>query len=422
MDEKKSLQSQAENMAMRPQEASEAQVKPEAPSEGGEKVETAEKAASEPVEVISEEVLESPKGQKTIILDDELMGPEQPMPAAPVVEKQAMAEVAAPKPAKKGHKGLVITIIVTIVLAIGAGVVWWFMAGPGKNTDTTQRDETIDNSENEKPSSEGGPRPVSTKPDNGGSYNGDDIPAEYETLYNAVYIVPTLFSRFDPSASIGNLDVVKSGLIDYGSYGAGRNEDISDRILMSMLVLLEQPVTCQGLTDYEKNEDGLSGFETRCFRADDISKWIKAYFNRDVDWLAFNESLESSTDRNWRYSPEYGLVIAGHCDYCGVNGPAPFNARFLVGVQEDGDMLYLMEKVAYVVQDPEIVYFHVPDSYDYGRTGEWVKMPENRLDIPSGTVINSSDSRYVEQFDTFRWVFRKIDGRYVFESIERVTE
>lgn len=120
--------------------------------EGGVNAEVAQEASDATTEVVAEEVMESPKGREAIMLDEELVTPEPVAivaETAPVVEKQAATEVAAPKPAKKSHKGLIIAIIATVVLAIGAVAAWWLIT-----KDKTE--ETIDDSnstEVEKPTS-----------------------------------------------------------------------------------------------------------------------------------------------------------------------------------------------------------------------------------------------------------------------------
>lgn len=43
---------------------------------------------------------------------------------------------------KRSHKGLIITIVITLVLAAGAGAAWWFMAGPGKTVEEGEHSET----------------------------------------------------------------------------------------------------------------------------------------------------------------------------------------------------------------------------------------------------------------------------------------
>ena len=314
MDEKEKNLTQ--NEPAKPAEAPQEVEKAQAPQEGGANAEVVQELASEPTGAVSEEVVESPRGRATIMLDEELVMSEPTTAvteAAPVVEKRAMAEVAAPKPPKKSHKGLIITIIATEVLAIGAVAAWWLMT----NKNEGKVDEKVEEIAEEK---------IEVDCDATDGETTDCGVSAIEPVEINDPVVQKLWGYFNSDFyESTNVVGAMSGYFPlrsfYSEKGALSSDGLADvyKVAIALQKLgypYDNAEACRGdyplhvWTDLDNVKHSSVGMKA-CIGDDAVRELVKTIFGDTVDLAQFDDGFLEATTYDERIGKGAGIIVSG---------------------------------------------------------------------------------------------------------------
>lgn len=316
-------------------------------------------------------------------------------PAPMSLEKQNSA-----KKLKKSHKGLIITIIITLVLAVGVIAVWYFWgdrlfgAESSQEVENTEADEATE--DEEKPDAE--------------ELVAVDVDSE---------LVQKVYGNFAPT----NRRHLAMNLWDVYI-----NEDVrTGRISRDWMILLAKAYITMWRQDtgaYEYEEcavaypnEVLSGVEVTvngCLSGKILRDKVQEMFGEQVQFVEGESIVDAFSCFDLFYKGAGDEFVRFEAIEGGCGGMDPRRLiRVLQKAEEDAGHLYLYERI---LLDTIGILYHI-----------------NKTEIDRGEMVlefdmyNTTDEYLqqvtAEQGDTFLWTFRKTDdGNYVFESLKPVTE
>lgn len=320
--------------------------------------------------------------------------------------------------AKKSHKGLIITIIVTVILALGAGVAWWFIAGPGKEEGKHSETHWPCTSED----------PGLCLNGEGSDTNGDveegsadveiisltDVPTGVMEFYNAVVTTPYGVEMVASDASrwwlYADSEVAQGRIPKY----------LMLEIAYDGLDFNEKWSQCKG-EYYYFNDESRGRVTDYCVDAARIRDRVKEIFGVEIE---FNIDDHVGTHNRVEICGTKDYSVENDEFYTTDDGCGGMDIRrvlhWLTAAERRGDEIMLYETALY--SEPTFLAT-IGENVDDGEIilENWDTYAEQ--EGINGDPKNITDPMVVEKFNKYIWKFKKdADDRYVFEGLEKVKE